>query len=65
MSLEFRSKIAQAAHIDVHANCDEFEAAFELRVAHFVLYDCVRFLVIVKICDEESISEPQEIIGAF
>ena len=42
-----------------------FAAAFESRVAHFELYDGVRLLVLVKIGDEESISEPQEIMGTL
>ena len=48
----------QSAHTDVLAGGDEFAEAFESRVAHFELYDGVRFLVIIG--DEESISEPQK-----
>ena len=47
--------------MDILAGSDEFAAALESPVAHFELYDDVRFLVIVIIGDEEeSISEPQE-----
>ena len=42
---------------------DELAAAFEQRVSHFERYNCVRILVMVKICDEKSISEPQETRG--
>ena len=53
----------QTSHIHVLAGGNEFATAFESRVAHFELYDGVRLLFSVIICDEESISETQKSSG--